>query len=76
MALSTMEAKYKALADGVKEVVWLRKIAIELGVHKSIPSTIQCDNQSAIKLVKNPILHARTKHVELHHHYIRERTGN
>jgi hypothetical protein len=46
---------------------------MELGLHKSAPTTIWCDNQSTIKLVKNPILHARTKHIELHHHYIREK---
>jgi hypothetical protein len=68
-----MEVEYKVLVDGAKEVVWLRKIAIELGLHKFAPTTIWCDNQSAIKLVKNPIFHARMKHIELHHHYICER---
>jgi len=47
---------------------------MELGLHKFAPTTIWCDNQSVIKLVKNPILHAWTKHIELHHHYIREKT--
>jgi len=73
VALSMMEAEYKALVDGVREVVWLRKIAIELDLHESSPITISCDNQSAIKLVKNPILHAKMKHIELHHHYVHER---
>jgi hypothetical protein len=31
-----------------------------------------CDNQSSIKLVKNLVYHARTKHIEIEHHYIRE----
>jgi hypothetical protein len=73
MALSIVEVEYKVLADGAKEDVWLRKIAIELGLHKFAPTTIWCDNQSAIKLVKNPIFHARMKHIKLHHHYICER---
>jgi hypothetical protein len=47
---------------------------MELGLHKSAPTTIWSDNQSTIKLVKNPILHARTMHIELHHHYIHEKT--
>ena len=32
-----------------------------------------CDNQSAIRLAENPVFHARTKHVEVHYHFIRER---
>jgi hypothetical protein len=34
---------------------------------------MHCDNQSAIKLAKNPVFHARTKHIEVHHHFVRER---
>ena len=32
-----------------------------------------CDNQSAIRLAENPVFHARTKHVEVHYHFIREK---
>ena len=34
---------------------------------------IHCDNLSSIQLAKNPVFHARTKHIEVHYHYIRER---
>lgn len=34
---------------------------------------IKCDNTSAINLMKNPILHSRTKHIEIMHHFIRDR---
>ncbi len=44
-----------------------------MGFHKFAPTTIWCDNQNGIKSVKNPIFHARMKHIELHHHYICER---
>ena len=37
------------------------------------PTTIYCDNLSTIKLAKNPIFHARTKHIEVHYHFIQER---
>jgi hypothetical protein len=37
------------------------------------PISLHCDNQSAIKLAKNPVFHARTKHIEVHHHFIREK---
>ena len=37
------------------------------------PMSLYCDNLSAIKLAKNPVFHARTKHIEVHYHYIREK---
>jgi len=52
---------------------------IELNLIKSInPTIISCGNQSAIKLSDNPIFHARTKHIEVHHHiyYIQEQVQN
>ena len=36
------------------------------------PTTIFCDNQSTIKLAKNPVYHARSKHIEVHHHFVRD----
>lgn len=40
----------------------------------TLPNSIQlhCDNQSAIKLARNPVFHARSKHIEIHHHFVRE----
>ena len=38
----------------------------------SDPTTIYCDNLSSIQLAKNPIFHARTKHIEVHNHFVRE----
>jgi hypothetical protein len=73
VALSMMEVEYKPWVDGAREVVWLRKITIELGLHESSPITISCDNLNAINLVKNPMLHAKMKHIKLHHHYIHEK---
>ena len=34
---------------------------------------IYCDNLSSIQLARNPVYHARTKHIEVHYHFIRER---
>ena len=39
----------------------------------SDPTTIYCDNLSNIQLAKNPVFHARTKHIEVHYHFVRER---
>ncbi len=57
--------------------VWLQRLLIELNLIKSIePMIISCDNQSIIKLSNNPIFHARTKHIQLHHHYIQKQVQN
>lgn len=60
VALSTTEAEYRALSDGVREVMWIYMLLAELGHTNDEATTIFSDNQSSIKLVKNPLLHART----------------
>ena len=37
---------------------------------------INCDNTSAINLSKNPVMHSRTKHIEIRHHFLREHIAN
>ena len=37
------------------------------------PITLYCDNMSSIQLAKNPVFHARTKHIEVHYHYVQEK---
>ena len=70
--LSTTEAEYRVLTDAAKDVIYLRRLLEELGTDITAPTTILSDNESCIKLVDNPVLHARTKHIELQHHFIRE----
>ncbi|MCO5553848.1 hypothetical protein L7F22_007374 [Adiantum nelumboides] len=43
------------------------------GIAQDTANTIYTDNQSALAVVRNPIFHARTKHIEVHYHYVRER---
>lgn len=72
IALSTAEAEYIAAANSATQVLWLRRI---LGVlqHKQVgPTTIYCDSKSAIELSKNPVLHGRSKHIDIKYHFIRE----
>jgi hypothetical protein len=38
-----------------------------------VPVVIYCDNISSILLVNNPVYHARTKHIEVHYHFIRKK---
>jgi len=58
------------------EVVWLRRILSDLKLPQMQPTTLHCDNQSAIKMMKIPIYHSKTKHVEIQHHDIREQVQN
>jgi hypothetical protein len=69
MALSSVEAKYHALMEGTKEVVWLRKILSEINYIKPRPIVLFCDNVSNIKMAKNLVFHARTEYIECHYHF-------
>ncbi|CAI9626822.1 unnamed protein product [Alternaria burnsii] len=73
VAQSTCEAEYMALGEAVKEAIWLMSFIndLNLGIHFStVP--IHVDNQSAIKLSKNPEFHQRSKHIDIRHHFIRD----
>jgi transposase InsO family protein len=72
VAASTTEAEYMAAASAAKEGLWLRKLLATLGEPHPCLS-IGCDNQAALLLIKNPITSLRAKHIEIHHHFVRER---
>ena len=71
VALSTTEAEYISATEASKEAIWLTRLRSELGLPKQIPA-LHCDNQSAICLAKNPVCNARTKHINIRYHFIRE----
>jgi hypothetical protein len=69
-----MEAEYIALTHVAKEAVWLRSLIGELRQNLELePTLIYEDNQSCIALAKNPIFHARSKHIDIRHHFIHDR---
>jgi ATP-binding cassette subfamily B (MDR/TAP) protein 1 len=70
VALSTTEAEYMAISEAGKEMIWLKSFLEELG-KKQADSSLYSDSQSAIHLAKNPVFHARTKHIQLRYHFIR-----
>ncbi|KAI0488022.1 hypothetical protein KFK09_027845 [Dendrobium nobile] len=72
VARSSTEAEYRALAAATTEVLWLRCLIEELQIPQNSPTKIYCDNTSAISLAKNPIFHARTKHIEIDYHFLRQ----
>ena len=71
LALSSAEAEYRAAVNASQEALWLRQILSEFGFEQQQPTPLWCDNQSAIKLAKDPVLHQRRKHIELHMHFIK-----
>ncbi|GMF37735.1 unnamed protein product [Phytophthora fragariaefolia] len=62
-----------ALSLLVQEVVHLRQMLKELQVQQQQPSQVFVDNESAKKLASNPVFHSRTKHIDVRHHFVRER---
>ncbi|MCO5584182.1 hypothetical protein L7F22_038105 [Adiantum nelumboides] len=73
VATSSSEAEYRALFTAAVECVWLRRLMADLGVGQDTANTIYTDSQSALAVARNPIFHARTKHIEVHYHYVMER---
>jgi hypothetical protein len=61
-----------ALSDCSKEAVYLRRLLGELNSQSGEPVVIFNDNQSAGKLVNNPVFHSRTKHIDIRYHFVRE----
>lgn len=77
VALSTTEAEYMALSTATQEALWLKQLHHELWPStEATPITLYCDNQSAIKLTGNSAYHARSKHIDVRHHFIRDRVAS
>jgi hypothetical protein len=76
VALSTTEAEYMALVQAAKESIWLQRLLKELGREAENTKTIYEDNQGAIALANNPEYHARTKHIDIQYHFVRECVEN
>ena len=72
-AQSTTEAEYIAMWDAAKEASWLRNLYRDLGYTQPEPTQIMCDNTSAVAIAKNPLYHKRTKHIDSHYHWVREK---
>ncbi|KAE8699425.1 hypothetical protein F3Y22_tig00110578pilonHSYRG00054 [Hibiscus syriacus] len=73
VSLSTTEAEYRATAMAAQESTWLIQLMNNLHQPVDYAIPLYCDKQSAIRLAENPVFHARTKHVEVHYHFVREK---
>ncbi len=61
-----------ALSMAAQEAVWLRQLLADMGHEQASPTCISGDNMGALALARNPVHHARTKHIDIRHHFIRE----
>lgn len=75
VARSSAEAEYRSLALTAAELLWLQSLFSELQLPFKAP-VVYCDNLSAVALSHNPVLHSRTKHMELDLYFVREKVLN
>ena len=73
VATSTVEAEYMASASAARELIWLRQILTDFGLRPDGPLLILGDNQGSISTAHNPMVTSRTKHIDVQHHFIRDR---
>eukprot|EP00965_Chrysotila_dentata_P071371 2358816-Pleurochrysis_carterae.AAC.1 len=73
VALSSCEAEIIAASEATKEAVYLRTLFADLGLTAPEPTALAMDNKSAIDLAYNPEHHQRSKHIDRHHFFVRER---
>ncbi|KAJ9676113.1 hypothetical protein PVL29_024893 [Vitis rotundifolia] len=76
VARSSVEAEFIAVAHGICEIMWIRRLLEELKMTDSSPMKLYCDNKAAISVAHNPVLHDHTKHVEVDKHFIKEKIDN
>jgi hypothetical protein len=70
IALSSTEAEYRGVVNITIQAMWLQHFLIELGIQFHWSIVIWCDNQSTLKFCRDPVQRQRTKHIEIHMHYI------
>jgi transposase InsO family protein len=76
VALSSTEAEYVAATQATKHVLWQGYLYDELGIERQIPTILWTDNQGAISISNNPGSHAKTKHIDIALHFLRDHVEN
>ena len=72
VARSSAEAEFRAMAQGICELLWIKSLLKDLKIELTDSMKLYCDNKAAISIAHNPVQHDRTKHVEIDRHFIKE----
>jgi len=73
---SSTEAEYRSVASATSELMWIKSLLSELKININSKTVLWCDNLSTVSLTANPILHSKTKHMELDMYFVREQVLN
>ena len=76
IALSTCEAEYMALTAATQEAIFLKMLSKDFGLITTEPIQIYGDDQGSLQLAKNPVVNDRSKHIDIKHHFIREKCND
>ena len=71
VARNSVEAEFKAVAQGIYEGLWLQKLLEELHIIVELSIKLYCDNKAAICISHNPVQHDKTKHIEVDRHFMK-----
>lgn len=73
VARSSAEAKYRAMAIIVCEMLWSNQLLHNLNISHKETMILHCDSKATIHISNNPIYHERTKYIEVEFHFLREK---
>ncbi|KAL5732677.1 hypothetical protein ACOSQ2_032369 [Xanthoceras sorbifolium] len=73
VARNNAEAEFRAIAHGICEVMWIKRLLEDLKISNPLPMKLYCDNKATISIAHNPVFHDRTKHAEVDRHFIKEK---
>ena len=73
VAILTVEAEYRAMTSLTCELIWVKQFLQEVNFCDIQTMKMYCDNQVAFRIASNPVLHERTKHIEINCHFVREK---
>jgi len=75
VTLFTAEAEYIAAGACCAQILYMKQTLLDYGVVlENVP--LLCHNESTIKLANNLVQHSHTKHIDIHHHFLRDHVAN